>query len=255
MLQGCYDCLLEARDGYQRAAVGETRSLVILRLFESELLIALREKELALDPAAALTRARALARELPPTLGADCYLDDVEAMPATAAGWPRREMAAFRQAHQDFAGRVDDEIAWIRGGRTDAGRRRLPRAVARLCVWGGPSPAGQPGQPVPRPSTEPPTAGPPLIRYRRATCRAPARGSLEAVRAEVPGFVEASYFLGRVALGMLPTWAEERIRTHWSPRRCSAFRTRRPSLTLREAFSRPSAIASERSSPSIGRSR
>src|SRR5262245_31502137 len=65
LLQGCYDCLLEARDAYQRAASGKARSLVLLRLFESELLIALREKELTLDPSAALARARALARELP----------------------------------------------------------------------------------------------------------------------------------------------------------------------------------------------
>src|SRR5687767_6516518 len=71
LLQGCYDCLLEARDVYQRLAVGKSRPLIVLRLFEAELLIALREKELAIDPAPALNRARALARELPPTLGAD----------------------------------------------------------------------------------------------------------------------------------------------------------------------------------------
>ncbi len=49
MLQGCYDCLLEARATYARVGVGKARPLVIARLFETDLLITLREKELALD--------------------------------------------------------------------------------------------------------------------------------------------------------------------------------------------------------------
>ena len=49
VLQGCYDCLLEARATYARVGVGKARPLVIARLFETDLLITLREKELALD--------------------------------------------------------------------------------------------------------------------------------------------------------------------------------------------------------------
>src|SRR4029453_2847455 len=66
VLQGCYDCLLEAGATYERVAVGRARPLVITRLFETNLLIALREKELALDWSAALERARALIPGLPP---------------------------------------------------------------------------------------------------------------------------------------------------------------------------------------------
>ena len=65
VLQGCYDCLLEARTIYERVAIGQARPLVIARLFETELLIVLREKELALDWSAALDRARALVPSLP----------------------------------------------------------------------------------------------------------------------------------------------------------------------------------------------
>src|SRR5262245_16525277 len=66
--QGCYDCLLEARATYTRIAVGKARPLVLGRLFETEVLIALREKELAMDATAAFGRAKALAAELPPAL-------------------------------------------------------------------------------------------------------------------------------------------------------------------------------------------
>lgn len=65
---GCYDCLQDARATYARVAVGKARPLVLGRLFEVELLLTLREKELAMDSKAALDRARALAGELPAAL-------------------------------------------------------------------------------------------------------------------------------------------------------------------------------------------
>src|SRR4051812_25513356 len=66
VLQGCYDCLLEARATYERVGVGKARPMVVARLFETQLLITLRERELAMDSAASLARARDLAKELPP---------------------------------------------------------------------------------------------------------------------------------------------------------------------------------------------
>ena len=50
--QGCYDCLLDARKAYEQLATRSTATLT--RLFEIDLLLALREKELSIDPAATL---------------------------------------------------------------------------------------------------------------------------------------------------------------------------------------------------------
>src|SRR5450755_1819380 len=60
ILVGCYDCLLEARATYEASATGAMRPAVIQRLFETTLLIAVRERELALDSAASFDAARRL---------------------------------------------------------------------------------------------------------------------------------------------------------------------------------------------------
>jgi tetratricopeptide (TPR) repeat protein len=203
VLQGCYDCLLEARDVYQRHAAGKSRALVVARLFETELLIALREKELAMDPAGALDRARVLARELPPPLSAERYLESVEAMPPNAAGVPRSELAEFRQHHQAFVQRVDTEITWL----ASAGLSTLGAYLGASldCAY-----AGRPrtdSRSAAAPLEGAPPLDPPLIRYRQSFCGRQPRETLEQLRADVPGFVEASYFLGRFALAMLPTGA------------------------------------------------
>ena len=83
--QGCYDCLREANDVYTRVAVGKARRLVALRLFETNLLLALREKEIGLDPAASMAHARAATDALPPVMDPDRYLADVEAVQAAIA--------------------------------------------------------------------------------------------------------------------------------------------------------------------------
>ena len=61
ILEGCYDCLLAARATYERLAGSKymQRDTMLLRLFETELLLALREKELQLDwqPALCVPRA------------------------------------------------------------------------------------------------------------------------------------------------------------------------------------------------------
>jgi hypothetical protein len=95
---GCYNCLIDARERYRSLAKGRSWPTVARRLFEVELLIAMRERELGLDPAAALTAATELARGLPATIPADRYLAAVGSLPHDRHGWPRSELATFRQA-------------------------------------------------------------------------------------------------------------------------------------------------------------
>ena len=98
VLEGCYDCLIDARTTYVKLAAGKARPLILPRLFEVELLLTLREKELDLDFAPSLARARDLLKELPAPLEAARYVALVEGIPSDDVGIPRAEMGRFRQA-------------------------------------------------------------------------------------------------------------------------------------------------------------
>lgn len=196
VLQGCYDCLLEARAIYERVAVGQARPLLVARLFETELLIAVREKELALEWSAALDRARALLPSLPAGLEGERYLAVVDAILPDSEGWPRSELGAFRRAHSHYAGTVDGEIEWLRTGALAAPVREY-LGLALECAYPATRPApGQPPRRVVRPPLSP--DAPPLLKYRAGFCRAVTSTNMEQARAAVPKFVETSYYLARL---------------------------------------------------------
>jgi tetratricopeptide (TPR) repeat protein len=207
--QGCYDCLRQANDIYTRVAVGKARRLVALRLFETNLLLALREKEIGLDPAASMARARAATDALPVVMDPDRYLADVEAVPDRSAGMPHADQRVFTRAHRDFGRSVDDEMAWIAAGP-------LTPVVATYlelsldCVY-----RPRRGMTDDRSPLEASIAADaaPLLQYRAATCTETRGDTLERVRAEVPAFIETSYFLGEVAVARLPLGGGATART------------------------------------------
>jgi tetratricopeptide (TPR) repeat protein len=207
--EGCYDCLIEARDTYARVAVGKARPLVVTRLFETELLLALREKELALASSESIGRARAVAKELPEGIDAGRYLAIAEAIPPDATGSTVKEASTFLSAHQAVPAHVDEDLVWLATGplswpvrqylafALDCGyqSRPVPRPQGPLgaTVGSGPLPSRLLGS-----SRSAPEGAPPLVRYRAALCGGLAAQPFELVRAEVPRFVETSYFLGRI---------------------------------------------------------
>jgi hypothetical protein len=196
VLEGCYDCLIEARTTYARVAVGKARPLVAPRLFEVELLLALREMELAIDASASFARARALAKELPPALEADRYVSIAEAVPPDTVGTPFAESRVIQQRYREYVPRIDDDLAWLDGGLL----RQPVREYLKLALdCGYPARPVRPGQP-PRQFGAPavPPGAPPLIAYQVAICRALADQVLQKVRADVPRFTEAAYFLARL---------------------------------------------------------
>jgi tetratricopeptide (TPR) repeat protein len=199
VLQGCYECLLDARGRYDALRSGRARSLVTRRLFAVELLLALRERELALDSSATLGRAAALVPELPPELWAERYVAAVESVPHDRNGWPRSELAHFRQTRAMPASRAADEVAWVRDGPL-TGPIAEYLATALECSYGI-KPPGSREIGVARPAEG--DRPPPLIRYRRAICVAPERAALEALRADVPSFAETSLFLGQIAVATI----------------------------------------------------
>lgn len=199
VLEGCYDCLLAARETYVGVAVGKARPLVVLRLFETELLLALREKSLAMDPGPALERARALLPELPVAIEAPRLVAAVAAVPADSNGTPVVERRAFEREHRPFQAEIEPTLVWLdRAPFTPAVRRAM--ALAIDC--GHPirtPPAGSRRTAIGnRPEVAP--DAPPLVAYEAASCRQPDRVALDAVRAAVPGFVETSFGLVRLSL-------------------------------------------------------
>jgi tetratricopeptide (TPR) repeat protein len=202
--QGCYDCLLDARAIYEQAPASARRSVVLPRL-ELELLLALREKELALDPAATMARATAIASELGRTVDVARLLTIVEAVAPDPAGTPlsRRLLSPLLAGREGLA----DAVTTIEASPfTPLFRQYLTAAVQ----------CGRPPlDPQPRPANQPAADAPPLLAYRLAICENPIKAAaLEQVRATVPRFIEAGLFLGRAAMGSLFGSDGSRARVH-----------------------------------------
>jgi tetratricopeptide (TPR) repeat protein len=181
--QGCYDCLLDARAAYERLAPSPA---ALGRVFEIDLLLALREKELSIDPTATLAHAESLVPRLTTAPAAE-MLAIVGTIPEDSAG--RRVLPP---PTKEAAQQVDSALAAIDASPFSAEFR----SYLRLSLECGRLTTNQPG--------ESQAGDPPLLAYRRAICTNPTRAdSLRVVRTAVPRFVEASFFLGRLALGSL----------------------------------------------------
>lgn len=179
--QGCYDCLLEAREIYTRVVPARRRA-VLLPMLEVELLLALREKELALDTVATMTRARALAGDLGARVDTARVLDLVDTVPPDATG--RRLLPPSPAVRQE----LEMSLAAVDRGPFS----RVFREYLALSLRCGRVPVD--GASVPAPA-------PPLLSYRLAICDNPIdTDPLRAVRESVPLFVETSFYLGRAAM-------------------------------------------------------
>lgn len=195
--EGCYDCLTEARDIYAKAAVAKARPIVLPRLFETTVLLGLREKELALDPAKRFDAARALVPELPPTYTAAAYLDMAIAVLPDGIGTPGRELAQFKRPGNDQLEAW--KVALQAGTGGEWFRRYLSMSLD--CVVGRMIPTVRAGGAVSAPApTPPPAAGtePPLVVYRRATCPRTDRVMLGGLVEADPRFLEAGVLSGRI---------------------------------------------------------
>jgi len=215
ILRGCYDCLLDARAIYRRIGAGPGRSVVLTRLFETSLILTLRDKELALDPSDMRAEAQALAGELPAELEAGRYLALVDAVPPDDVGVPHKTLTAFKRARvaEGFLPRIEGELAWL-----DTGALRAPvRQYLRLavdCAYGTRPPA--PGQPPRAVEVRKPGEGaPPLLVYRAAICGLLDQPALFRLRENAPRFVDASPYLAEVDIAMAdqlgPGRAAERL--------------------------------------------
>jgi tetratricopeptide (TPR) repeat protein len=181
--QGCYDCLLEARAITEKLPPSPATTV---DLVEINLLLALREKELALDPAANLERAAQLLTQLRGGAGAKAVVDVIAALPEDATG--RRVLPPAPAARAAF----DATVA----GLDATPFSTLFKTYLKLSVQCGRVPVEEPSAGAP--------AEAPLLVYRRAICEAPIRvAPLRAVRTDVPAAIETSLFLGRAAMATI----------------------------------------------------
>ena len=202
VLEGCYGCLEEARHTYERlAAAKSTKSSsgIVARLFETDVLIALREKELGFDSRQAMERARALVPRVPPTLEPNRVLALADHSLPDGNAYPLKATAALLRRNTPFIDRLDAELAWIeQAPLTPAVRRYIALAVD--CSYPDRyKERGDTTNPLER-RREVPINAPPLLTYRAANCAKADTLALKRVLAAVPQFDEAAYALGNVVV-------------------------------------------------------
>lgn len=213
VLSGCYDCLIDARETYDRIAVGKARPLVINRLFETQILIVLREIDLALDWRPALERARELAKELPtaesgtkvPPVIVDGarVLALVDLAPPEDYGWPAAAVATYRRERLKALSGLVKELEWLRTSGLAPATGEFLR-VTLECQHSSSLPVAPGQKPRPR-SWKPEIAAdaPPLVKYRHAACGFPIDPPFKELRSTVPRFVETSYWQGRLGVAQI----------------------------------------------------
>lgn len=182
---GCYDCLAEALATYERLAIGQARPLIVQRIFETEVLLGLRLKELAMRPNERFDAARKLIPELPATFPTEKYLEIAQSIPPDPAGGvPKRDVIdALRRFTVPQLTGYKDALASgpsaILGGYLTASLE---------CTLVG---VGTPPPPAP-----PATIG--AIAFRRENCLRINREMLTKRVTDDARFTEAGVFVGRV---------------------------------------------------------
>lgn len=190
VLEGCYSCLTEARDTYKRVAVGKARPILITKLFETHVLVGLREAELAMDPTESFAAAEALVPELPPTYDAKAYLAVARSIPPDYLGTTNAELSEWYRRNPTVAQYNALKSSLQAGEGSAPFRAYLSASLECLRVF-----SGRPTLEVPRIPDDAPT----LVRYRMGTCPAVIDTHMKTVVAAVPAFVEAELFVARLA--------------------------------------------------------
>jgi len=189
MQEGCYTCLIEARDTYLRVAVGKARPLLITKLFEVQVLVGLREWELAMDPAESFKAAEALIPELPATYPGARYLEIARMIPPDFIGTPRAERDQWSRRNPPSAQVLATQKELAAGAGSTPFRSYLSAGLDCLQTF-----ANRRFVDLPKVPAEAST----LVKYRIGTCPAIQPMLLEEVMTAVPGFVEAELMRARV---------------------------------------------------------
>ena len=197
VLEGCYDCLQDARRVYERLAVGKNSSGIVARLFETDVLLSLREKELGLDSRVSFERAQALVPRVPPTLQPNRVLAMADAVLPDGNAQSMKGIDALIRSHKAYVEKIDDELAWIeQAPLTPPARKYI--ALALDCSYPDRDKDKLDSSLAKR--RELPINAPPLTAYRAADCAKADTLALKRVLLQVPTFDEAAYGLAKVVV-------------------------------------------------------
>lgn len=199
VLDGCYDCLLEARATYAQLAMSRyvNADTIRARLLEADLLLALRQKELGLDATDAMRRARESATRASGVESAERLVAIADAVRPDGTGRTGSWMEPLRRERGSVTEVVPGEVAWLVSAPVTIRKPvRDYLALALDCSWDGRvlAPRTPPGAPHRRPVLLPDS--PPLIIYRTGICLGADTNMLAGAMALVPRYHEAAYYAG-----------------------------------------------------------
>lgn len=191
---GCYTCLRDALEHYDRVA-GMRRPPADLpqRVFETEILLVFRAKEIGLPFEPWLTRARTTLQALPAALGAATALELAELVQEERSGFAPGPPGLAR-----FAREVVPNLAqWrARVAATALGADMRQYLDLTLACSDRESRVAMQEEPPPVSAN-----AAPLIRYRMATCGPAPSADITRLRADDPRWTEAAWHEGRRLLG------------------------------------------------------
>lgn len=188
--EGCYHCLDEAVARYVAlppardavARVGDTQ------LFRALVFLALREKELGIDPSPHLKQAGLLAPRTTVPDAAREQLKWAELLPANPSGLPRDDAEAERLRLAAARGDVERRLS---GAAAMSDPLDVYLTVSLACSASFPLGAQNPE------TLAAPAAAHPIVQWRLATCGRAQEDALRAFAEAHPRYVEADYWRGR----------------------------------------------------------
>jgi hypothetical protein len=201
VLEGCFKCLDSARMTYDRLAREKhltDKTGAVVRSFETNVLLALRAKELNFDPQPAVARARELVPRVPAVLEPNHVLDIVDAVMPDNNGLSYAAETSLRRRRVDYVAKIDSELTWLEQTKyTPAVRKYVGLSID--CSYFDRKKTPGDTTDVREIRRQVPVNAPPLTAYRAATCGKGDTLALKRVLLAAPNFNEASYALADLA--------------------------------------------------------
>jgi tetratricopeptide (TPR) repeat protein len=203
--EGCYDCLREALAIYAAAAPPKEGTPRAARLhtgiFRVSLLLALRSKELGLDAAPHVDRARAAVPRTEAPAAAAARLTWAERLPTNPSAVPR-DVSEAERAQLNVLGREIEARLGAAAAATDPIDVYLN--VSLVCERAT-------FRDVPKPeAVAAPAASAPIVQWRVGICGRSHEDALRAFFERHPRYVEATYWLGRYQIALVGDPASRR---------------------------------------------
>ena len=197
VLEGCFKCLDSARVTYERLAREKhltDRAGAVVRSFETNVLLALRAKELNFDPEPAVARARELVPRVPAVLEPNHVLEIVDAVMPDNNGLSYAAETSLRRRRASYVAKIDSELTWLEQTRYSPAVRKYV-SLAIDCSFFDRKKTPSDTSDAREMRRQVPVNAPPLTAYRAATCGKGDSLALRRVLVAAPNFDEAGYQL------------------------------------------------------------